>query len=617
LPSGGDMLPASFRPLQQLPRSLAEEPVKNVAAFQSAVTKESTDLIAPVVIRRQHQLNNTILETMHAVAKKDTVANTNNPRSDGAVSFMRLANAELIGRGYNSLGLDDAKRSELDLVNQSRSHLRRKDPTFAANGTHIFVPWSAPTSIVPVPEVDVNILYKLFLKYCFHGPYEGYVHELGPDYVCRRCEFAYPTDLLYLTSSELSETNSGKMAQALAELASRREAVILARFKEQGVEINASTFSALDEKVRSRKILPPAAEMKEFDMFAILDAMDALIPDADGWTLIKSTLLRIKEKGIYDEIDRKVAFGDVSTMYDKRIEKFQTVCETTLVSSKEKPQAAKTAVAKATTGFVTGTENPFHSSRNLLDMFAVGPGQIANGVPNVRPNAKKWFPSINYNHLLELEEVWSKQATVVQSTIQSIDSLGDDDRVESFEKFGEFSKQFGQCVRLWSTVKPNSDLLEYEYTLVTRWITLTHLLTQLENSSGSFIMNRYIVNALIAMSETIEKYQLTDEQIQIDIAKREEKERNFFINKIDVLDGELKKVELMKKKLGLGDWNVNTKNLFSYNSDWWDHERDQRAAMGILPEFAGVGQAEEGGLPVPANPYSDVNDHRVAEHEDE
>jgi hypothetical protein len=165
-------------------------------------------------------------------------------------------------------------------------------------------------------------------------------------------------------------------------------------------------------------------------------------------------------------------------------------------------------------------------------------------------------------------------------------------------------------------VKPSDDLFEYEYTLVLRWITLTHLLSQLQGTN-SVIMNRYIVNTLLAMSETIEKYQLSDEQIQIDIARREEKERNFFINKIDVLDGELKKVELMKKKLGLGDWNVNTKNLFSYNSDWWDHERDQRAAMGIVPEFTGVGQAEEGGLPAPVNPYSDVNEHRVAEHEDE
>ena len=174
-------------------------------------------------------------------------------------------------------------------------------------------------------------------------------------------------------------------------------------------------------------------------------------------------------------------------------------------------------------------------------------------------------------------------------------------------------------MKIWSTIKPGPYLYEYEYTIIVRWSTLTlvkNLLESLEVRTAS-IVNQIMLDSLLSMSETIDKYQLSDEQIQLDIAQREEKERNYFINKIDVLDTEMRKVELMKKKLGLGDWNVNSKNLFSYNSDWWDHERDQRAAMGIVPEFTGVGQAEEGGIAPIVNPYSDINDHRAAEHEDE
>ena len=132
-------------------------------------------------------------------------------------------------------------------------------------------------------------------------------------------------------------------------------------------------------------------------------------------------------------------------------------------------------------------------------------------------------------------------------------------------------------------------------------------------------INAWLLESLNKTANNAEKYQLSDAQIQLKITEREEKERNFFIKKLDVLDGEMRKIELMKKKLGLGDWNVSSKNLFSYNSDWWEHEREQRASMGLLPEFAVTGAAEIGQpiLEAQANPYGDNNDHRVQEHEDE
>ena len=138
-------------------------------------------------------------------------------------------------------------------------------------------------------------------------------------------------------------------------------------------------------------------------------------------------------------------------------------------------------------------------------------------------------------------------------------------------------------------------------------------------TNARVILNRWILDTLQSMNDTITKYQLTDAQIQEAISAREEKERDFFIRKIDVLEGEMRQIELMKKKIGLGDWNVNAKNLFTYNRDWWEHELDQRSAMGIVPGFSDNVDSSVGEqvvIPI-VNPYSDQNDHRVAEHEDE
>jgi hypothetical protein len=67
--------------------------------------------------------------------------------------------------------------------------------------------------------------------------------------------------------------------------------------------------------------------------------------------------------------------------------------------------------------------------------------------------------------------------------------------------------------------------------------------------------------------------------------ERAEAERAAFLKKFDDLDLDLRKIELIKKKLKIGDWAVGaTKNLFAYDADMFEFERDQRAGFGV-PDF--------------------------------
>ena len=109
------------------------------------------------------------------------------------------------------------------------------------------------------------------------------------------------------------------------------------------------------------------------------------------------------------------------------------------------------------------------------------------------------------------------------------------------------------------------------------------------------------------------------------INARAELEKNSFIQKFDKLDRDLRKVELMKKKLKIGDWAVgNVKNLFTYDADFFEFEREQRAAMG-LPEFSaditGAGAAEEDRYGMynfgeQEVGMEDASNHRAAQDED-
>ena len=90
-----------------------------------------------------------------------------------------------------------------------------------------------------------------------------------------------------------------------------------------------------------------------------------------------------------------------------------------------------------------------------------------------------------------------------------------------------------------------------------------------------------VVSELILRYES-ETFRLTEEEIKLAIAVRNEKEKVSFINKLDKLSPEEKRLELMQKKLGLGDWSVGgTKSIYAYNSEQYERERNQRVEMGI------------------------------------
>jgi hypothetical protein len=68
------------------------------------------------------------------------------------------------------------------------------------------------------------------------------------------------------------------------------------------------------------------------------------------------------------------------------------------------------------------------------------------------------------------------------------------------------------------------------------------------------------------------------------------------INKLAKMTPEEKKVELMKKRLGLGDWAIGgTKAIYQYDPEQYERERAQRAEMGLGEEVAGGGAGAEGG----------------------
>jgi hypothetical protein len=107
----------------------------------------------------------------------------------------------------------------------------------------------------------------------------------------------------------------------------------------------------------------------------------------------------------------------------------------------------------------------------------------------------------------------------------------------------------------------------------------------------------------------VEGLNFSEQQIKEIIARKNESEKLVFIGRFEKLTPEEKKVELMKKRLGLGEWSVGgTKVVYAYNPEQYEREREQKIQMGLgdfLPpetnallyddEYGGGGEGAEGG----------------------
>ena len=96
-----------------------------------------------------------------------------------------------------------------------------------------------------------------------------------------------------------------------------------------------------------------------------------------------------------------------------------------------------------------------------------------------------------------------------------------------------------------------------------------------------------VTESIVAIQTCILRYKqealkYSDEQVRDGIAARDEIERQSYVKKLSKLNPDEKRVEMTKKRLGLGEWAVGgTKLIYKYDKDFYDLEREKDEAAGI------------------------------------
>lgn len=94
-----------------------------------------------------------------------------------------------------------------------------------------------------------------------------------------------------------------------------------------------------------------------------------------------------------------------------------------------------------------------------------------------------------------------------------------------------------------------------------------------------------------------EGFKFTPEQIREMIAARNEKEKAGILSKMSGMSRATKDIYMMNMRLGLGEFAHTAKEIYAYDRDRYDKDREQRAAAGIMdfPGFGPEGPAPPGG----------------------
>jgi len=594
LASRSDILPASFRPASASHSivSAGEYAIGNVDQFQRNVATGDISRIAPVVYARQGEIARHIVHYSHIESKETGVIIPNNPRSDSVCCFRRLGAVAIDGLGVTRTAT--AETAEMEAHTVASAIVRRRDPALSASGTHIVVPWFSPKVKTEMPTADTTIYYKLFLKHCYQGPNYGLIHEFGMDYTCRRCKFHYPEELVYLTSANLTETNDKALTRAMLAIDLRRQEIALEAFALSGVVINTMTFNNLEIAIRKRKTIATVEPLPVVQLIPLLNSFTPLMvisPEAvSDWGSLIVAFTDIERNGLQG-IQRISKLNDFSRRTEARY-------ATLKGRAKEIVGDAGTKVVDEMLEQIKQlTESSENNIPNILSMFVVGASQVANAYVNTSYHE---IYNISRNHANLLRKIWEKTTSVSIEAMKALRNL-EDDEIQAVKTALELlATKVGPFLQAWlSTIRVGTHFADSEYTFIVRWYTYSVLNAVFSEASSLYedttsvatkrraiqFIHVWLMESIAAKATDANTYQMNADQIAEAIHVRAELEKAGFIDKFDKLDRELRKVELMKKKLKIGDWAVGTlKNMFSYDADFFEFEREQRAAMG-LPEY--------------------------------
>ena len=423
-----------------------------------------------------------------------------------------------------------------------------------------------------VTEANKDLYYRLFLKYCFKGERIGYLHQPGLTNICLWCGLSFP---VHPSVMDIDKEGRGALVD---------------------VDTNTEAFNDLLDTIHtvnhvdSKKLLIPSHVKEVMIQMANIEQPPIMDWKNHITTIMTDLSKRIVRPGATLETERHEISSIVGNLSN------------TVSEYKDKLTRMKYITAHI-------PKLDYIASLSWSDFFKVIQSYFM--VPFQRmvvnfsseslvvPNELK--VDLSKDHVTKyLEPILKKEIHFLQV---NQNKLYDGDGIKmsfAHAKMRYFISQLSMLLPFMNKIRPSQIpgkdmLLKY----IQRAILYGPIYTLLdashypENSFPQGSSDKSIRFLMDYVSYQLQKYDLEklaydDAKIKNRIAVRDEKERVSIIKRFDSLSEEERQVELINKRLGLGDWaRGGKKAIYSYDKEHFDFEDRQRHEMGIS-NFPGI-----------------------------
>jgi len=436
---------------------------------------------------------------------------------------------------------------------------QKQSPFALSRQTWLFVPFEPKPSVELNVEIPFDLSYKIFARLCYKGPREGYPHELGFDGKCDWCDIQIPPEAFVPDIDDY-----GKPVTA--------DEFLLKSFTEdQGIAIDRSTFERLLSVSNNRNIFESYRGPSPQDSNTILSKLGTLSPTPiEDWSTIIPEIVekisRLKSESTRVEIAESIQiitgkFAEIEDIVRRRLgrEAFDSL-ETILSDTSTFFEKVKAHLIIPINRILTNYSNTFevHKEYNLSKDHMEDIIKILDSHAIIKTNPEKLgeYGRSKYKYYLEQMSAILKMAPELKVSRLPYGSILLPYIMRIF-LYGPLS----------NLVNPNS-------------ITTDDSVAQTTVETGRSVQN--IQESLTFMIQKISKERLSysPDVVREMIARASEKEKDSFINSLDALNDDDKKIELMKKRIGIGKWSIGgSKLIWAYNRDQYDKERIDRLSQ--------------------------------------
>jgi hypothetical protein len=430
-------------------------------------------------------------------------------------------------------------------------------------------------------KLDEKDYYKLFVRLCYQGPNKGLPHQLGVGLSCSQCELSFQENP---SLNFIAEGNAAKdkEAQAAAELK------LKSHMEAQGIVITNDTFTDLLRTARQKSgvaddVLPGFPRLEN-----TLEWLAQHPAPYEGWTaMLNATQLALHE-----------LMGPTSQPLTKI--QIAQAAEELVKAVGEKEEFVKARLGAQAYGFIESMLK--RSSRECGE--AVSTYLL---VPY-----KRWLSGISVKSFKILDSYdlssGTKDDILNKGMGTHLQILGGDDELKgvALRKVRAFIDDLSAaCRHVFSYLRPlltpgGKDM--EKYLLRAYLIGIIHKfidphqmppLSSEDAPEDDSVPNMKLLYK--SLGQALTKYAVgskvpTEEEIRFRLEQRVEQEKQVFIGKMDRMTRDERKVELMLKGLGMGDWAAGgSKAIRQYDEDRYEVERAERAAAGITDYDQGAG----------------------------